>query len=115
MKVQLQGQRVRLRISEAELARLQAGETVENVTRLPAGLALRQWLRLAEGAQPVLQVEAGDWGCLLPRVELASYVARLPCREGLRLPLAERAEEAVVIDLEVDVRDSVRSRGVPRR
>lgn len=117
MKVQLQDQLVRLRISEAELARLQAGGTVENLTRLASGLALRQWLRVGEGVQPVLLVEADGWGCLLPGVELASYVARLPCREGLRLrlPLAEGLEEAVEIDLEVDVRDSVRSRGVPRR
>ncbi len=117
MKVQLQGQLVRLRISEAELTRLQAGGTVDNLTRLPAGLLLRQWLRLGDDAQPALQVDAGGWGCLLPRAELASYVARLPCREGLRLrlPLAEGAEDVVEIDLEVDVRDSVRSRGVPKR
>lgn len=117
MKVQLQGQLVRLRISEAELARLQAGETVENLTRLPDGLALRQRLQLEEGVQPALQAEAGGWACRLPRVELAAYVARLPCREGLRLrlPLAQGTEEVVEIDLEVDVRDSVRSRGVPRR
>ena len=118
MKVQLQGQLVRLRISEAELARLQAGGTVENLTRLPAGLALRQWLRLGKGSQPELRVgDAQGWGCLLPPAELAAYVARLPCREGLRLrlPLAEGAEDAIEIDLEVDVRDSVRSRGVPKR
>lgn len=117
MKVQLQGQQVRLRISEAELARLQAGETVENLTRLPPGLALRQWLRVCEGPQPALLADAEGWGCLLPPAELAAYVARLPCREGLRLrlPLVEGAEEALEIDLEVDVRDSVRSRGVSRR
>lgn len=117
MKVQLQGQQIRLRISEAELARLQAGEVVENLTRLPAGLPLRQWLRLDEGSQPALPAETDGWGCLLPRAELARYVARLPCREGLRLrlPLAEGAEEAVEIDLEVDVRDSVRSRGMAKR
>ncbi len=118
MKVQLQGQLVRLRISEAELARLQAGGTVENLTRLPAGLALRQWLRLGKGSQPELLVgDAQGWGCLLPPAELAAYVARLPCREGLRLrlPLAEGAEDVIEIDLEVDVRDSVRSRGVPKR
>ena len=117
MKVQLQGQQVRLRISEAELARLQAGEVVENLTRLPAGLVLRQWLQVGEGSEPALLADATGWGCLLPPVGLASYVARLPCREGLRLrlPLAEGAEEAVEIDLEVDVRDSVRSRGMVKR
>ena len=116
MKVQLQGQQIRLRISEAELARLQAGETVENLTRLP-GSALRQWLRVGEEPQPALLADADGWGCLLPAAALASYVARLPCREGLRLrlPLVEDAEAALEIDLEVDVRDSVRSRGVARR
>lgn len=117
MKVQLQGQQVRLRISEAELARLQAGEVVENLTRLPAGRVLRQWLQVGERPQPVLLADAEGWGCLLPSAGLAAYVARLPCRDGLRfcLPLAQDAEETVEIDLEVDVRDSVRSRGVPRR
>lgn len=117
MKVQLQGQQIRLRISEAELARLQAGEAVENLTRLPAGLLLRQWLQVGEGPQTQLLADAAGWGCLLPRDELAGYVARLPCREGLhlRLPLGAGAEEVVGIDVEVDVRDSVRSRGVPRR
>ena len=33
MKVQLQDQSVRLRLDEAELARLLAGESVENMTR----------------------------------------------------------------------------------
>ena len=35
MKIQLQGQSLRLRIDESELARLQVGESIENLTRLP--------------------------------------------------------------------------------
>ena len=115
MKIQLQGQGMRLRISEAELARLQAGETVENLTRLPGGAACRHALRKVAGAQAALQAEAGGWTFLLPADPLQAYVARLPCRDGLRFRLAVADDDAIEIDFEVDVRDSVRSRGAPRR
>lgn len=115
MKVQLQDQSLRLRIGEAELARLLAGETVENLTRFPAGLVSRQQVRLIEAALPSLLAEPGGWCFGLPREQLLGYVQRLPCRDGLmfQLPLADR--DAIEIHFEVDVRDSMRSRGaVPR-
>lgn len=113
MRVQLQGQQLRLRIDEAELARLQAGETVENLTRLPGGAVCRQQLVLA--AQPRLAGSAADWRFELPQAELAAHVARLPCRDGLVFPLAVENGIAIEIHFDVDVRDSVRSRGAVRR
>lgn len=115
MKVQMQDQTLRLRISEAELARLQAGDVIGNVTRLPGGIASRQAMQLVDGDTPSLVVTGEGWTYHLPRGLLAPYVARLPCRDGLStgLPVGEGMELAV--DFEVDVRDSVRRRGTPRR
>lgn len=114
MKVQMQGQTLRIRISEAELARLRDGETVENLTRLPGDMAHHQ-LRMVEGSEPALAAAPGGWAFSLPRGELEPYVARLPCRDGLvvRLLLEEGGE--LEVEFEVDVRDSVRSRGMGKR
>ncbi len=46
MKVQLQEQTLRLRLDEAELAALQAGQEVGNRTRLVPGAALCVQVRL---------------------------------------------------------------------
>lgn len=115
MKVQMQDQSLRIRISEAELARLQSGETVGNVTRLPGHAGHHQAVRLVDGGEPSLVSTGERWIYQLPRDQLDSYVARLPCRDALtaRLPVGEGMELGV--DFEVDVRDSVRSRGTPRR
>ena len=115
MKAQLQGQSLRLRIDEAELARLQAGEVIENLTLLPGGGGLRQQLVLAAAAAPRLL--ALEDGCRfeLPAALLAPYVVRLPCREGLVFSLPVAEADAIEIHFEVDVRDSVKNRGVTRR
>lgn len=116
MKIQMQGQRMRLRVDEAELARLQAGEILENLTRLPGGIDCRQQLRVTDDldARLVPAVDAG-WRLEVPRAQLESYVARLPCREGLELHLSVSEGVEIEIGFEVDVRDSVRNRGVAKR
>lgn len=115
MKVQMQGQALRVRISEAELARLQSGETAGNLTRLPGGATFHQEVRLVDDGAPSLLATGRGWVFNLPRGVLEPYVARLPCRDGIefRLPVGEGVELAV--EFEVDVRDSVRSRGTVRR
>ena len=113
MKVQLQGQSLRLRIGEDELARLLAGEDVANQTRL-AGAVLRHVVRLAPGELPVAAVEGGGWIFGLPDAAVRDYVARLPCRDALELGLGD-GEAALKLAFEVDVRDSVRRRGPPQR
>lgn len=115
MKVQMQDQSLRIRISEAELARLQSGETIGNVTRLPGHAGHHQAVQLVDGDEPSLVSTGERWIYQLPRHQLDSYVGRLPCRDALtaRLPVGEGMDLSV--DFEVDVRDSVRSRGTPRR
>lgn len=115
MKVQMQGQSLRVRISEAELARLLAGEAIDNLTRLPGGECCRHEVRVVGGDEPTLLAGEGGWTLSLSRGQLDPYVARLPCREGLAFRLAVGIGPDLEVDFEVDVRDSVRSRGTSRR
>ncbi|MCR6495897.1 hypothetical protein LJB71_06485 [Thermomonas sp. S9] len=47
----------------------------------------------------------------LPRDLLESYAQRLPCRDALVIRLPLDGGDMLQVDFEVDVRDSVRSRG----
>ena len=114
MKVQMQGQALRIRISEVELARLRDGETVENLTRLPGDLSRHQ-VRMIEGGEPTLAPAPGGWAFGLPHGELDPYVARLPCRDGLAMRLPVDGGGELEVEFEVDVRDSIRSRGTAKR
>ncbi|GGK09354.1 hypothetical protein [Luteimonas terricola] len=113
MKVQLQGQSLRLRIGEDELAWLLAGETIGNDTQAGSA-ALRQRLRIVPGDAAVLAVDAGEWAFSLPEAAVRDYVARLPCRDALEFELPGDGD-ALRLSFEVDVRDSVRRRGPPPR
>lgn len=113
MKVQLQGQSLRLRIGEDELARLLEGEAVANETRAP-GAALAHFVRIVEGEAPTFAVGSDGWHVGLPDGAVRGYVARLPCRDALELALGEGGA-ALALAFEVDVRDSVRHRGPPQR
>ncbi|MEN1959321.1 hypothetical protein WCE41_03110 [Luteimonas sp. MJ246] len=126
MKVQLQGQSLRLRIDEEELARLLAGEDVVNRTQAAPGAIASQRLRLLVGADSAaapgdegraaarFDADGGTWAFSLPEAEVRDYVGRLPCRDALEFELPG-GEAALKLAFEVDVRDSVRRRGPPRR
>lgn len=116
MKVQISEQSLRIRLDEAEFARLREGETLSNQTALGA---------TATWSLHLVACAASDWSCMsagqggstlsVPRSRLQEYTARLPCRDGIEATLGDGAT-AIAIALEVDVRDSVRQRGVgPRR
>ena len=115
MKVQLQGQTLRLRLDEAELAALQAGQEVGNRTRLVPGAAFCMQVHLTRDEEAALVGKPGHFTFFLPQAVLASYVARLPCREGLCFSLPVGGQDRLEIEFEVDVRDSVRQRGVAER
>ncbi|MGV8922095.1 MAG: hypothetical protein ACOH1L_01930 [Thermomonas sp.] len=123
MKLQVQGQRVRLRVDEAELARLLAGETVANRTLLGATTEFSQWLVLCPGSgasegtssTPSLVVRDGGWHVALPRDAVEAYAGHLPCRHALGFELDLGGAEVVGVDFEVDVRDSLKARGPRRR
>ena len=114
MKVQMQGQSLRLRVDEDELARLLAGGVVDNATVAGPDALMRQRVRLVHGDLPTFHADALAWTFGLPEPALRGYVARLPCRDALEFTLP--ADDApLALSFEVDVRDSVRRRGPPAR
>ena len=114
MKIQMQDQSVRLRIDEAELAALLDQDRVENLTWLGSEVACRQCIELVD-TELQLHGDAAAWCLRIPRRQLADYVARLPCRDGLEWDLQIGPRRSVQLCFEVDVRDSVRKRGAQRR
>ncbi|HET7299612.1 MAG TPA: hypothetical protein VFJ01_03080 [Oleiagrimonas sp.] len=108
MRVQQQEQSLRLRIDEAELARLLAGETAQNETCWPDGRVERQRLALAE--QLDWQRDDDGWCIVLPASEVRALAARLPSRDGLTWDMPVPGGEVLRILFDVDVRDSTRQR-----
>jgi hypothetical protein len=108
MKVQQQGQALRLRIDEAELAQLLAGTAVSNQTQWPDGRVERQWLVLGDGHG--WQRDDDGWRMTLDDAEVRALAARLPSRDGLPLSLPVQGGEPLQVVFDVDVRDSVRQR-----
>jgi len=115
MKLQVHGQSLRLRIDEAELARLLAGETILNTTTLGAGQVFAQSLELRAADVPELETSAGRWTVRLPRTVVDDYVLRLPCRDALAFELPLPGDATLSLRFEVDVRDSLQARGPRRR
>ncbi|MEY2161213.1 hypothetical protein [Rhodanobacter sp. FW106-PBR-LB-2-11] len=108
MRVQLQGQALRLRIDEAELASLLAGGSVENATRWPDGRNEHQQLALA--AQHGWRRGDDGWRMELADMAVRELAARLPSRDGLSFELAVSGGGTLEVLFDVDVRDSVRQR-----
>lgn len=114
MKLQLQGQHLRVRIDESELAALRAGTTLENVTGF-GFCAWRQGLRQTGADGPTLDIDGANWAIGIPKPLIDAYASGLPCRDGLVLALQPADGQALEVVLEVDVRDSIRARGPRRR
>lgn len=108
MRVQLEGQSLRLRIDEEELARLLAGGSVDNRTALPDGHVEMHQLSLAPRIG--WQREGIVWHISLPDTEVRALSQRLPSREGLQFSLSTLSGEVLQIVFDVDVRDSARKR-----
>jgi hypothetical protein len=108
MRVQLEGQTLRLRIDEAELARLLAAGKVENRTALPDGRIETQQIRLATDIG--WQRADAMWQIDLPEAEVRALSERLPSREGLAFSLSTPSGDVLQILFDVDVRDSARKR-----
>jgi len=114
MKLQIQGQHLRLRIDELELAALRDGATLENTTCFGA-VAWRLSLRLTKADHTSLRTGVDECALEIPGRLVEAYAAGLPCREGLALSLRAEGGPPIAVTLEVDIRDSVRSRGAVRR
>ncbi|WP_267220490.1 hypothetical protein [Dyella silvae] len=111
MKLQIEGQHLRVRIGEDELAQLLAGEPVRASTQFAQAFAMTCTLRLAAGSEARFAGQPGAWIIDMPEAAVREHTARLPTREGLTFILAGNdAGEALELLFDVDVRDSVRQR-----
>lgn len=116
MKIQIEGQQVRFRIDEDELATLLAGQSVDNLSRLPSGQGtrlIRHSVRLT-GGQAACDCATDHWQLLVPRAALEDHVRRLPSREGMHFSFdagaGHAAHGALQVTFDIDVRDSARKR-----
>lgn len=108
MRVQLEGQSLRLRINEDELTQLLGGGAVDNRTDLPDGHVEIQQVSLAP--RIAWQREHTVWHISLPEVDVRALSQRLPSRDGLQFSLSTPGGETLLIMFDVDVRDSARKR-----
>lgn len=110
MKLQIEGQSLRVRIGEEELASLLLGQPVVSRTRLTHDMSLSCTLRAVAGAAARLGGHADAWTIDLPETSVRAHAATLPSREGLSFELESGEGEPLALLFDVDVRDSVRHR-----
>ena len=111
MKLQIEGQSLRVRIGEDELARLMAGEAIASSTRFAEAFVLSCTLRLGAGDDARFSGPPDAWLIEIPARKVREHAQRLPTREGLKFLLAGKGEgDTLELLFDVDVRDSVRQR-----
>ena len=111
MKLQVDGQKLRVSIDEAELARLFDGHALQNVTCFADAFSMRVTIELEEGDVVSLTGEAAAWRIAIPATALQQHATKLPSRDGLHFRLSGQTQAAALeLLFDVDVRDSVRRR-----
>lgn len=109
MKLQIDGQHLRVRTDEDELARLLAGEAVLARTQMAQAFVLSCELTLHDAPEASLQGRADAWQIHLPGDAVRELASRLPSRDGLQFELPTAGEAApLTLLFDVDVRDSAR-------
>lgn len=115
MKIQIQHQSLRVRLDERELAQLLGGEMVENHIALAGQGSWRQVVQLNAQPEPTLAGTPDALTIRLPLEAVKALSERLPCRDGLSWELSVGGNPVLQLQFDVDVRDSVRQRGVNKR
>lgn len=114
MKLQIEGQKLRVRIDEAELAHLLDGHALQSVTGFAGVFSIEVRIELDVGEIASLTGEASAWRIAIPAVALRRHAAQLPSRDGLHFTLSGQAQSAALeLLFDVDVRDSARRRRNP--
>ncbi len=114
MKIQIEGQKLRVRIDEDELANLLDGEALHSVTHFADAFSIHVAIELGEGKVATFIGEAAAWHIGLPATALRQHATQLPSRDGLHYTLSGRTDAAALeLLFDVDVRDSVRRRRNP--
>lgn len=114
MRLQIEGQKLRIRIDEDELARLLAGETIQTRTEFADSFAIGFAACATQDRDATISGTVDNWLIGVPQLALREHADRLPTREGLRYTLqGKSAGEPLELLFDVDVRDSVRHRRPP--
>jgi hypothetical protein len=109
MKLQFEGQKLRLRIDEDELAGLLAGASVRAHTRVADAFEMACTVRLSEASDASIEGAVGDWFVHLPQALVSELAMRLPTRDSLSFEVAARDVAGdLSLQFDVDVRDSAR-------
>lgn len=109
MKLQFEGQKLRLRIDEDELATLLAGASVHAHTRVADAFDMACTVRLSEAGDASVEGAAGNWFVHLPQALVRELATRLPTRDGLSFEVVARdAANNLSLQFDIDVRDSAR-------
>ncbi len=114
MKIQLQGQSLRIRLDEEELANLLDGTTLESSTSFGNAGVWALAMRLHEGDTAKLSAASAPLLISLPHSAVAELAARLPCRDGVAWDVP-CGDTHLHLQFDVDVRDSMRRRGAMQR
>lgn len=107
MKVQFAVGRVRIRISEQELSALLDGGVLRLAVPERGEALFAMELRFGDCMGIARE---GLWRVTLPCNDVGSYAESLPRRDALLFPV-EMDGGGYSLELEVDVRDSIRTRG----
>ncbi|MEP7184646.1 MAG: hypothetical protein ABI767_02310 [Rhodanobacter sp.] len=111
MKLQIEAQKLRVRIDEDELSTLLGGRVLHCVTHFANAFSIRVAIQAGASEAATFTGEAEAWRIVLPETELRQHAARLPSRDGLRYTLPGPVKVATLeLLFDVDVRDSVRRR-----
>lgn len=108
MRVQQQGQKLRLRIDEDELQALLNGIAVTNQIGWPDGTAITQRLTLGEANH--WQRDAEGWTVQLAETPVRELAGRLPCKSGIEFERPVPGGDPLHILFDIDAKDSVRRR-----
>jgi hypothetical protein len=112
LKLQIQQQSLRLRVTEAELRDLLSGKSL----RLDVAFHGTSLFGLHVACGSEKSFEPGPvWRLTLSETALRIYGETLPSRDALVVGLTGSGGEPLRLEFEVDVRDSVRMRGPTKR
>lgn len=105
MKLQVKGQSIRLRLTEADLAELLATGQCSDSTSFGAGHCWNRSLHLAEASAGFTR-EGDSWRFAVPRHAFEAFASERPRRDGYLATLDGDTNHAIELSVEVDVRDS---------
>jgi hypothetical protein len=108
MKIRFDADSLRIRLDEAGFERLQRGETVSTALMVPGGV--RWAVSLTPADAMCLRATGDEVALTVPSSEVEALASRLPSREGLAFDCPRPGLPPLRVNVEVDVRDSVRSR-----